>query len=337
MATFASIMNSQPSAFQSTASGQLSAAAQTVSAALQVYQSAANLSGAFSGSAQQVQSGQSQTTIGKVGQVLSTVNSVQSTVRSSATQMQALKTRLTAIVTAARGIGFIVTPAGQVLLAGWMYNPYTVAGYKALAAAFQAQIKLVVLQATAVDIQKGIAFAKVAIDLVSAIANWDSGKPPAAAPPGVLDPTDPGLAAPDLPTLPGGPSVDDPEGLSGGLAGAGVLAGAGAVGSAGALGGGAATGIAFGGPGIGGATGAGMVAGQSPGLAGGGAVIGAPAAAASAAARGGTPGPFLGMGGAPGAGSAHERDRAATAWMLTEDQDLFVVGGLPTADGGVLS
>jgi hypothetical protein len=337
VATFAGIMNSQPSVFQSTALGQLGAATQTVSAALQVYQSAANLSSSFSGSAQQVQSGQSQTTIGKAVQVLSTLNSVQSTVRSSATQMQALKTRLTAIVTAARGIGFIVTPAGQVLLAGWMYNPYTVAGYKALAAAFQAQITMVVMQATAVDIQKGIAFAKVAIDLVSAIANWDSTSPAPATAPGIIDPGDPGPVAPALPTLPDGRADDDATGVSGGLAGAGVLAGAGGLGGASAPGG-AATGIAFGGPGVGGPMGAGMVAAQTPGLAGGGGgVIGAPVAA-SATARGAAPGPFLGMGGIPAAaGNAHERDRVATAWMLTEDQDLFAVGGLPTADGGVLS
>jgi hypothetical protein len=85
--------------------------------------------------------------------------------------------------------------------------------------------------------------------------------------------------------------------------------------------------------------GAGTGSALNPGLAGGGvgAVVGA-ASPAAAAGRAGTPGPVMGMGGVPMAGgAAEERERVATAWMLTEDQDVFAVPGGPATDDGVLS
>jgi hypothetical protein len=348
--TYASIMASQPTLFQSNTLATISAVAGPVGSGFQLYENVSNLSGGWTGSAQQAQGSQAASVLSKGQQVLSAITQTQQMINAGAQQLQNAKARLVALTKGATAEGFVVLPVGTAVL-----GPRQLARIAALhahqhhalavalrvhllarAAAYNSQINLVVLQTNAADAQVALTLANSAVSILGSLTQKDSSNAsvpevsstplPTAAAPGALTPA--------TPTATGTPAL---TGAGTALAGAGPLGAAGTtpLGLAGA-----------GGAPLAGGSGLPGTAGLNPAALGGTAGLGGMAGAGRGAlagemagrgAAGAGPGMLYGGAGAAG-GELHEeeRDHEGSDW-LAEDGDPWHTDEVAGDVGGVLS
>jgi hypothetical protein len=330
--TYASIMASQPTLFQNETLTTMSAVMGPVGAGLQTFNSVSNLIGNWNGSGQQAQSSQASGYLAQGQQIVTAFTQGQQIINAGAQQLQNAKARLVALTNAAKGQGFIVTPAGTVLLGKPHYLKINAArakwgegaaravqaAFEGTARGYEAQFNLVVLQTNMADAQVALTLANSAVSVLGSLTQKDAGAetPPQTGP----SPVGPNPVTGASPTAPVSAGALPTLGTGTALAGAGSFGGVGAAG--------------LGLPGAAGVNPAtlGGTAGVTPGLAGGG---GVPPGSATPGGAGMMPGMMYG-GGMAGGHLSEKEHREGSEW-LEEDGEPWQTADAANDAGGVLS